>query len=841
MSFILNVLSKLQRKIAWLLLFSFFSLCFVGWLIYSNKKNIENTTFWINHTYSVIQQINELNARIPDSAYALQDEAAFYQSMESGLNNVRQLTADNPDQQKSVASLLHFLSEARSGHSPFPLRAVKSTLSNMMEEERDLLVRRRLGSERADLNSIYMLVAGSVSAFLFIVIILIQLNKDIVLRKAAEEQILQSESKYRSLIENAGAVIYSADAGGYINFTSAKATELTGYSPEELEGMHFSVLVDPSCLEMVAAHYAEQTAAGIQETTLTFLTKTKGGKLKWVEQFAVLLTKDDQPVGFQCIVKDISEKKLMQLELEKSEFRLKENQAWLQSIIDNSTSLIYIKDLFGRYILVNRRFGETLHLGDQQVIGKTDHDFSTPESAEHYRSLDEEVIRTGRSLEIEEILPDPDGDRHLLSTKFPLLDGNGRPFGIGGIATDITERVHYQQQLVAATREAQAAKGMQEQFLANMSHEIRTPMNGIQGMTDLLLDTPLSDQQKEFAVTIKRSVNNLLVIINDILDFSKIKAGKLAIEKIDFNLKDVLSNIEAIFAHRLKKKELQWQMDIDPGIPALLKGDPYRLNQVLTNLVGNAIKFTERGSIRVRVAVQERSADQLGLEFIIEDTGIGISETDLPHIFENFTQAGMDISRRYGGTGLGLAICQQLLRLQGGDVTVTSEKGKGSIFRFHISYEHTALPSANPQAALSIADYSQCLAGRRFLVAEDNEVNQKLVDHVLRKGGGAVELADNGEEAIRLLQQDDSYDLIIMDLQMPVMDGYAATMRIREELRLSTPIIAMTATALVGEQLRCLEAGMNGYMTKPFEFAELYKTINSLLHQQPGAFLTTTS
>jgi CheY-like chemotaxis protein len=364
-------------------------------------------------------------------------------------------------------------------------------------------------------------------------------------------------------------------------------------------------------------------------------------------------------------------------------------------------------------------------------------------------------------------------------------------------------------------------------------------MNGIQGMTDLLLDTPLSGQQKEFAVTIKRSVNNLLVIINDILDFSKIKAGKLAIEKIDFSLKDVLGNIEAIFAHRLKKKELQWQMDIDPGIPALLKGDPYRLNQVLTNLVGNAVKFTEQGSIRLRVAL--RSADQLGLEFSIEDTGIGISETDLPYIFENFTQAGMDISRRYGGTGLGLAICQQLLRLQGGDISVTSETGRGSTFRFHIPYEHAVSQETNPPAALSIADYSQCLAGRRFLVAEDNEVNQKLVDHVLRKGGGAVELAGNGEEAIQLLRQGNSYDLIIMDLQMPVMDGYAATRCIREELRLSTPIIAMTATAMVGEQLRCLEAGMNGYMTKPFEFAELYKTINALLYQYSGAFLTTTS
>jgi PAS domain S-box-containing protein len=515
-----------------------------------------------------------------------------------------------------------------------------------------------------------------------------------------------------------------------------------------------------------------------------------------------------------------------------AEGRLKENQAWLQSILDNTTSLMYIKDPDGRYVMVNRRFREMLHLGDTGVIGLTDHEFGDVEAADHYKMLDDEVIRTGKSLEIEEVVEFDGKKQHLLSIKFPLLDNNGRQIGIGGIATDITERVNYQQQLIAATREAQKAKEMQELFLANMSHEIRTPMNGIQGMTDLLLDTTLSDQQKEFARIIKRSVNNLLVIINDILDFSKIKAGKLTIEKIDFRLKDVLDNVKGIFDHRVKKKGLLLQVTTDPAIPESLRGDPYRLNQVLINLIGNAVKFTEKGSVRVHVGLQEQSADEVSLQFSVTDTGIGIPESSLPYIFDHFSQGGLDISRRYGGTGLGLAISHRLVQLQGGSIVVKSSEGVGSEFSFQLSYNYevvveAAIP-ATPVSAV-LADYSQYLAGKKFLVAEDNEVNQQLVEHVLRRGGGQVQLANNGELAVQFLQQGEHYDLVIMDLQMPVMDGYTATQVIRNDLQLSIPIIAMTATALIGEQLRCFEVGMNDYMTKPFEFTELYKRIISLL------------
>jgi signal transduction histidine kinase len=397
------------------------------------------------------------------------------------------------------------------------------------------------------------------------------------------------------------------------------------------------------------------------------------------------------------------------------------------------------------------------------------------------------------------------------------------------INSDISRRKKVQDRLEIAIREAQEAKQMQEQFLANMSHEIRTPMNGIKGMTDLLLSTPLSTKQHELAEVIKRSVNNLLVIVGDILDFSKIKAGKLNIEKIAFSVTDVLNNATAIFEHRMKKKRLELFTGIDPNIPQWLIGDPHRLNQVLINLLGNAIKFTDQGHIRVDVSLKQQTATGVTLSFTIKDSGIGIPDASLPHIFESFAQGSRDTSRLYGGTGLGLTICKQLVQLQGGDISVTSAIGKGACFEFQLPYGISDSAATERNTAETTQDYSKLLAGKRFLVAEDNEINQKLIDYVLRKAGGTVELFNNGADAIRHLQQDQVFDLIIMDIQMPEMDGYATTRYIRNDLKLQTPIIAMTATAMKGEQLQCIESGMNEYMTKPFEFTELYKRIGSLL------------
>jgi signal transduction histidine kinase len=394
---------------------------------------------------------------------------------------------------------------------------------------------------------------------------------------------------------------------------------------------------------------------------------------------------------------------------------------------------------------------------------------------------------------------------------------------------DITRHKATQQKLIIAVGEAQKAKQMQEQFLASMSHEIRTPMNGIKGMTDLLRETSLSEKQKDITGLIKRSIDNLMFIINDILDFSKIQAGMLRIEKIDLSIKEVVNSAAFLFAHRVKAKGLQLHVKLSPDVPDGLIGDPHRLNQVLTNLLSNAIKFTDRGNIQVRVHLQEKSADKVILSFIISDTGIGIPADSLANIFDSFSQVGSDVSRRYGGTGLGLTICKQLIHLQGGDISVTSVVGKGSEFHFNLPFWYSDKPVSQQPPSETIQDYSQLLAGKHFLVAEDNEINRVLINHVLSKAGGSVTMAHNGAEAVNFLHDEKVFDLIIMDLQMPEMDGFAATHYIRNNLQMQIPIIAMTATAMKDEQWQCLDSGMNEYMTKPFEFTDLYKKIMHLL------------
>ena len=676
-------------------------------------------------------------------------------------------------------------------------------------------------------------LVGGIVAFIIISGLLYSLHYNKRSAKKAKYNVAPNEIIYRNLIENAGVVMYTTSLSGLITFASSKASQLTGYSMKELIGMHFSEFVDAEWLDTVKEKYKRQVRNSIEETQIEFCTRTKYGDLKWVEQSAVLIMENGVPAGFQCIVKDISERKEMEEVLRKYEVELVQNQERLQSILDNATSLMYIKDLAGKYLLINKQFKDALNTNDQTVIGKTDFDFIDRRRAEHFRDTDNEVIRTRKPVEVEETIEMPDGEHNILIIKFPLLDAQNKIYGISGIGTDITERVRYQEELIHARKIAEDAKKLQEQFLANMSHEIRTPMNGIQGMTDLLLETTLTHEQNDFATTIKRSSDSLLVIINDILDFSKIQAGKLTIEKIDFKLNEVLDNIKAIFRHRINEKGLTLELNIEEAVPRTLNGDPYRLNQILVNLVGNALKFTDQGGIKIGISIQKTAANEIFLNFIVADTGIGIESDKTNEIFESFTQASVDTSRKYGGSGLGLAITKQLLELQKGTISVESKINCGTTFTVTIPYNYSKTNNPLIFTGRDSKNYRSLLNGKRFLVAEDNEVNQKVIRHVLQKAGGIVDIANNGLEAISFLKKRQDYNLIIMDLRMPEMDGYEATRYIRNEMNLSIPIIAMTASALKGEKSKCLEIGMNDYLSKPFDFAFIYKRISMLLSDIP--------
>lgn len=365
-----------------------------------------------------------------------------------------------------------------------------------------------------------------------------------------------------------------------------------------------------------------------------------------------------------------------------------------------------------------------------------------------------------------------------------------------------------------------------EHFLANMSHEIRTPLNAVIGFTNLLETTELTDQQKEFANAIKIAGKNLQLIIDDILDYSKITSGIASFEQIPLSVRNIFKTINIILSPKASEKHLSLSFHIDPNVPLHVLGDPTRLNQILTNLIDNAIKFSEKGSITVNAVATEETDSSATVLFTVSDTGNGIPDDKINRIFDLFTQASEETSRQYGGTGLGLSLVKKLVELQNGTVSVQSKIREGSMFSFKLPFKK--IPAADIAAA-AINKQPEQKRAARILVAEDNLLNQMLVQHFSSKHGFETDVAENGKIALEKLKAN-SYDVILMDIQMPEMDGYEATTIIRDVLKSDIPIIAFTAHALDGEKEKCISLGMNDFITKPFDPADLYNKITFYLN-----------
>ncbi len=389
------------------------------------------------------------------------------------------------------------------------------------------------------------------------------------------------------------------------------------------------------------------------------------------------------------------------------------------------------------------------------------------------------------------------------------------------------------EELNESTQQAQASSRAKEIFLVNMSHEIRTPLNAILGMSKLLTQTTQNSQQKTYTNAIVQSAENLILIINDILDLSKIQAGQVNIERAGFNMDELVSQLEKILRYKSEEKGLELNTATSVHVPRVLMGDPYRINQILYNLVGNAIKFTEKGSVELWCKLEGEKDGHNQISFSLKDTGIGIDPEYLKHLDQDFSQEDGSVTRKFGGTGLGLSISRRLINLMGGEMNIQSKKGEGTLITFTLSLE-TGNESDLPKRSHSTTElkgYQRELLNKKILLVEDNEFNRLLANTILTTYGAIVTEAWNGKIATDLISEQ-QFDLVVMDIQMPVMNGFEATRYIRETLKLDIPILALTANVVRGEKAKCLNAGMDDYIAKPFEETHLVKTICALLQQE---------
>ena len=649
---------------------------------------------------------------------------------------------------------------------------------------------------------------------------------DIDDRKKTGEQLRESEERSRLAILAAELGTYEWEMDTDLVQGSERYMEIFGYTAQNrvlrselLAGIH----PDDRPIHKAAHDEALRTGILDYEARIVWSDQT----VHWIKVKGKIVQDPDRGTRKMLgTVMDITYLRRFEQALKISEARLAEAQRiagignWEYSYIDRS---FYCSDevyrIFGtspdRFVPNFQNLFRIIHPQDIQKLNRT-------------LSF---TRKTGLPFNIDFRILTPDETiRHINSQGYVVTEGEQKILKIIGTLQDITLRKRVEEELIEAKSITEKSLRYKDQFLANMSHEIRTPMNAIVGFTELLLNTPLHAEQRQYIDAIKVSGENLLVIINDILDFSKLEAGAIHFERIPFRLNEVVSTLTDLMLPKSVEKGITLSVNIDPRIPTHLTGDPTRLNQILLNLVGNAIKFTERGEVKISVWPLWESDNGIELRFSVADTGIGIEPHMLDIIFEVFTQTASDTTRKYGGSGLGLAIVKQFVEKQDGKVGVESTPGNGSTFWFTLPFGKCMEEEAVAKPVYPDRP-SHSTSGLRILLVEDNKLNQLLAGKALSDWNCEVEVADNGLIALEKMTRAD-FDLVLMDIQLPEMDGYEATRYIRKTLpppKCHVPIIAVTAHAMRSEAQKCSEAGMNGYISKPFSPKILYEGIMNVL------------
>jgi len=643
--------------------------------------------------------------------------------------------------------------------------------------------------------------------------------------KRSIESCIKSENEFKGLLESAPDAIIIVNKQEKIQLVNSQTEKLFGYKRDEIIGKEIELLI-PSRLEgnppkLIKDFFVDSQTRPMR-TELSLFGQHKDGKKIPIE-ISLSPLEADEGLLVSVDIRDISERKKNEEALKSKTNQLAEAQqtahigSWEWDVLTNK-----IKWSDELYAL----FG----LNPQEIEASYENylKYVHPDDKQLVNSIFQQVLKDHQPFQFFYRIIRSDGMGRILEGRGHVYtDGSGKAIKVIGTSLDVTKMKLTEEALVKAKTAAEKANSLKDQFLANMSHEIRTPMNAIIGFTDLLRKKKLGEQELDYVETIKASGNNLLVIINDILDISKIDAGMMVFEEYPMSIKGIFHSLNAMLAQKAKEKKLALKFDFGKDIPPTLLGDPTRLTQILMNLGGNAIKFTEKGNVDVFAKIIEDDKEKCKIEFTVKDTGIGIAEDKLGQLFNRFQQVEDQIARKYGGTGLGLAIAKKLIELQGGTITVKSEINVGSVFTFMLPFKKAksgqVVVKENEDGKFNLAELSKL----KILLVEDNPLNIKLVLSLFSENGLKTDVAEDGKEAVEKVKNN-KYDIVLMDIEMPEMNGYDATKIIRNEIKSDVVIIAMTAHAMAGEKEKCLKQGMNGYVSKPVDANVLFEKMYSL-------------
>ncbi len=643
--------------------------------------------------------------------------------------------------------------------------------------------------------------------------------RDLSDRDSAEAALRQSESFYHSLLDNTPIHVLCKDLEGRFTYANQSVCGILGVTADQVLGKtDFEFFPDD-----LARKYQEDDRRVVASGKVleTIEENRTGTQVSYFEiKKAPVRDTEGNVAGVQVIFWDVTSRR-------QAEHELQHERDLLHTLMENIPDSIYFKDLESRFIRVSRSLVEKFgHSEYREILGKTDADLFSEEHAGPARADELEVIRTGEGIigKLEKETWTTGETTWVSSSKLPLRDKNRNIVGTFGVSRDLTELKQTADELRQAKEDAEAANRAKSDFVANMSHEIRTPMNGIIGMSQLLGSTDLTRDQADYLKMIRTSADSLLRIIDDVLDFSKIEAGKLELDSLVFSLRDCVEKTAQTLGVRAAEKGLELICHVDSELPNNLIGDPGRLRQVIINLVGNAIKFTHEGEVLIEVRPVELKDDEIQLRFAIRDTGIGIPQELQQRVFKEFVQADTSTTRRYGGTGLGLAISSQLVNMMGGQVSIESEVGKGTTFRFTARFGVSSEQPPSHRTQLS------ALAGMPVMVVDDNSTNRRILDEMLASWQLKPKVVESGPAALAELQRavanEETYRLVLLDCMMPDMDGFDLAQKILKESQFDTPtMIMISSAARPGDAVRCRELGISRYMTKPIVQSELLETI----------------